>query len=196
MFPQALDRALNLLDLIVQILCAVALTVIVIAVSWQVMSRYVTSASSPWTSDLAALAFVWLSMFAIALGVRRGRHMVLDVWEYLHYRRWLNNAIWVVSIGAVIVVLGLLAYFGFSGLSASFSRKLPGLGISNGWMSLAVPVGCSLALIFAVESLAKLLLAKEGENPLPRGVLYQEDIEDAEDRMVAEEERRMVGGAI
>lgn len=196
MFPKALDRVLNTLDVITQILCAIALGVVVVAVSWQVLSRYVTSTSSPWTSELAALAFVWLSMFAIALGVRRGRHMVLDIWEYLKYRRWLNNAIWVFSIGVVIVVLGLLAYYGFNGLSASFSRKMPALGISNGWMSLAVPVGCTLALVFAIESLWKLLLAKEGENPLPYGVLYQAEIEEAEDRMVAEEERRMVGGAL
>lgn len=192
MFPKALDRALTMLDRVVQFLCVFALGVVVVAVSWQVLSRYVTSASSPWTSELAAFAFVWLSMFAIALGVRRGRHMVLDIWEYFSYRRWLNNAIWVFSIGAVMLVLALLAYYGFAGLSASFARKMPALGISNGWMNLAVPVGCTLSLLFAAESLWKLLLAKQGEEPLPKGVLYSDEVEQDEELMVAAEERRIM----
>ncbi|MGB3954745.1 MAG: TRAP transporter small permease [Brooklawnia sp.] len=196
MFPATLDKALDALDRVVQYLCVAALGVTVVAVFWQVLSRYVTSQSSPWTSDLAAFSFVWLSMFAIALGVRRGRHMVLDIWEYFRYRRWLNNTIWIISIGVVMAVLFLLAFFGIQGLGPAFSRRMPGLGISNGWMSLAVPVGAILSLIFAAEALWKLLLAREGEDPLPQKVLFQDEVEEIEERIVAEEKKRMVEGEI
>lgn len=195
-FPATLDRVLDVVDKVVQYLCVLALSLTVMSVFWQVLSRYVTSQSSPWTSDLAALSFVWLSMLAIALGVRRGRHMVLDIWEYFRYRRWLSNTVHIVSIGVVIAVLCLLAFFAIQGLGPAFSRRMPGLGISNGWMSLAVPVGALISLVFAVESLWKLLNAGEGENPLPQRVLFQEEVEEIEEKVVAEERKRMVEGEI
>lgn len=172
MFPPILDKVLGLVDKALQAACVALLSVIAFAVTFQVAARYVVSTSTPWTVELAAICFVWLSMFAIALGVRRGRHMVLDVFEYAPYRRWLVVTVDLVSGLAVIAILFALMYFGFAGLKASFSRTLPGLKISNGWMNLGVPVGCAIALVFAVEALWRRLLAKDDKNPLPQDLIF------------------------
>lgn len=177
MFPETLERVLDVLDQIVQIACVVLLSAVAFAVTFQVIARYLVSVSTPWTGDLAAIAFVWLSMLAIALGVRRGRHMVLDIFEYLPARRWLSLTVALVSGLAVIAVLAVLVYFGSAGLEAAFSRRMPGLRIPNGWMSLGVPVGCSIALIFAIESLWRTVTARPGEDRLPTGVLFSADDE-------------------
>ncbi|UCR88750.1 TRAP transporter small permease [Mycetocola spongiae] len=152
---------------------AVLLLLIAFAVCWQVFARYVSSASSAWTSELASMAFVWLAMFAIALGVRRGRHMKLDIWEYLPYRRWLIRTIDTIAALGVAVVLVLLIWFGFEMLGPAFRRLQPGLGISFGWVSLAVPVGCLVSLIFAIEAWWKVFHAPRDTDVLAAPILFQ-----------------------
>lgn len=170
-----IGRGLHWLDLILQVLGVLLLGIVALSVALQVFSRYITQSSIPWTAELATYSFVWLAMIAIALGVRRGRHMVLDIWEYLPYRRWLAVTIETVAAAVVVLVLVLLIWFGSQGLSAAFNRSLPGLGISYGWVSLAVPVGSALALVFAVEAWWKRIRAKQHEEPLPDGVLFQSE---------------------
>lgn len=136
-------------------------------------ARYITSASTPWTVELASYSFVWLSMFAIALGIRRGRHMVLDIWEYIPSRRWLTVLIDTIAALTVALVLVLLIWFGMETLAPAFRRTMPGLGLPYGLVSLAIPVGSVFALIFAVEAWWRTLHAKPGEDPLEFGVLYQ-----------------------
>ncbi|WP_409048169.1 TRAP transporter small permease [Microbacterium sp. HA-8] len=173
MAARLLDRALSRVDQALQVAAMVMLAIIVIAVAWQVLARYVVETSSGWTTEAATYSFVWLAMIAIALGVRRGRHMVLDIWEYLPYRRWLHILVVSVSSLAVIAVLAVLIWFGVSMLPASFSRSLPGLGVSYGWVALAVPVGCFFSLLFALEAWWRLLAAPRGAEALPQALLGQ-----------------------
>lgn len=173
MAARLLERALRGIDNALQVAAIAMLTITVVAVTWQVLARYVVETSSGWTIEAATYSFVWLAMIAIALGVRRGRHMVLDIWEYLPYRRWLHILIITVSSGVVVLVLAVLIWFGISMLPASFSRSLPGLGISYGWVALAVPVGCAFSLLFALEAWWRLITAPRGAEALPQTLLGQ-----------------------
>lgn len=169
------DKVLATLDRILQIAGVLLLLTVVFAVTWQVIARYVTSSPSAWTSELASYAFVWLAMIAIALGVRRGRHMVLDIWEYVPYRRWLVRS---VDTAAALIVIGSLAalvWFGLESLGPAWRRTMPGLGLPMGWVSLAVPVGCAFSLLFAIEAWWKTFHAERGEDPLQAKVLFQPD---------------------
>jgi TRAP-type C4-dicarboxylate transport system permease small subunit len=168
-----IDRILSGLDRVLQVICVVLLGVVVFAVSWQVFSRYITASSASWTVELASYAFVWLAMIAIALGVRRGRHMVLDIWEYVPYRRWLMRVLETVTAVIVVAVLAALVWFGFEALPPSFRRNSPGLGVPFGWVALAVPVGAAFSLIFAIEAWWKLFHAPQGVDPLTAPMLYQ-----------------------
>ena len=151
----------------------VLLGLVLFAVTWQVLARYVISVSTPWTVELASYSFVWLSMIAIALGVRRGRHMVLDIWEYVPYRRWLVITLDTIAAAVVIAVLGLLVWFGIESLAPAFRRTMPGLGLPYAYVTLAVPVGAGLALIFAIEAWWTGLHRKRGEEQADPGVLFQ-----------------------
>lgn len=136
---------------VVEALALTLMTVIVVAITWQVIARYVTAASTAWAPELASLAFVWLSLLSIALGIRRGSHIVVDVWSGVR-TRWLQRLIDTLAAIAVVGVLLVLLYFGYQSLPTSFARSLPGLGIAAGWINLAVPVGSALSLVFAVEA--------------------------------------------
>lgn len=171
---KVLDRALGALDKVVQALCVLCLTVVTFAVSWQVIARYVTKSSSSWTSELATLAFVWLTMLAIAIGVRHGRHMVLDIWEYLPRKRWVRNAVSITSGLLILGTLLTLLYFGWMGVPSAMARNMPGLGLPFGLNSLAVPFGCALAAVFSLEATVRLLVNRDPDaDPLPSKIIFQ-----------------------
>lgn len=144
-------RVLDAAEKVASGVCVLALAVIVVAVSWQVVARYVTEASTAWAPELASLAFVWCALFAIPVGVRHSRHMLIDVW-YGVRRRSVGMVVTTVAMVVVVVVCLVLAYFGYSVLSVAMQRTLPGLGVSAGWVNLAVPFGFVLSAVFAVEA--------------------------------------------
>lgn len=174
--PAPLERMLTLLDRIVQWACVIALATITVAVTWQVVTRYVTRDSATWTVEVASLAFVWLSMLAIALGVRQGRHMVLDIWDYLPQRRWLRITVTTVASALVLGTLVALTVFGMEALPSAMRRNMPGIDLPFGLISLAVPVGSAIAAIFAVEAWWRLVREPDPDaDPLPSAVLFQSE---------------------
>lgn len=174
--PRFVERALSALDSIVQWLCVVCLGAILVSVTWQVVSRYVTRDSASWTTEVASLAFVWLAMLAIALGVRQGRHMVLDIWEYLPQHRWLRVTVTTVASALVLFTLAVLVFYGFEALPSALRRNMPGVNLPFGLISLAVPVGCAISALFAVEAWWKLVRNPDPDvDPLPSRVLFQSE---------------------
>jgi len=174
--PRLIDQIMSTLDKIVQWFCVLCLVVITVAVTWQVIARYVTRDSSSWTTEVSSLAFVWLSMFAIALGVRQGRHMVLDIWEYAPAHRWLRVTITTIASALVLFTLAVLVWFGIEALPSALQRNMPGIDLPFGIISLAVPVGCAISALFAVEAWWKLVRNTDPEvDPLPSTVLFQSE---------------------
>lgn len=53
--------------------------VVVVAVSIQVIARYIFAASTPWSEEISIQAFVWTVMFGTAMGVRDHSHLVADL---------------------------------------------------------------------------------------------------------------------
>lgn len=163
--PKIVETVLNVLDRVLQIAVVILMALVLVAVSWQVFSRYVAQSSSTWTAELAQYSFVWLAMLAIALGVRRGRHMLLDIWEYLPYRRWLIRLIDTIAALVVVAVLALLVLYGFESLGPAWRRTVPTLGIPYAWVILAVPVGAGMSLLFGIEAWWKTFHARRPDGP-------------------------------
>lgn len=158
----------DVLDRVIQWVCVALALTIVVAVMWQVIARYVITGSTPWAAELATYAFVWLTMLSIPLGVRRSRHMTLDMWEYFRTRPWMNRALDALATLVVIAVLAVLTWFSVRTLGVSANRLTPGLGISFAFVNAAVPVGCAIAIVFAIEAYVKGLLAVRRGAEKPR----------------------------
>jgi TRAP-type transport system small permease protein len=68
-----------------EVLCAVATAVVVVAVIYQVISRYfgfqfrIVFGGAPWSEEGAIFAFIWAVVLGNALGVRDQSHLVADI---------------------------------------------------------------------------------------------------------------------
>lgn len=94
--------------------------------------------------------------------------MTLDMWEYFRTPTWVNRALDVFTTFVVIAVLAVLSWFSVRTLGASASRLTPGLGISFAFVNAAVPTGCTIAIVFAVEAYVKGLIAVRRGEEKPR----------------------------
>ncbi len=165
-------RVVNwVLDTLYKVMMATAvlgLVLVVSVVSWQVFSRYVTSSSASWAPEVAQLAFVWTALFAIAIGVRQRRHMVMDAFTSVK-SRGVDIVLNTFAAAAIVAVSAILTWYGFDSLSVSFRRVFPALGIATGWMHLAVPVSFGACVIFAIEGWVRTVFGRsKNEGPVER----------------------------
>lgn len=143
-------------DRVVAILCIVGFSSMAVVIAIQVVARYAFNSPTIWSEELAISLFVWSTMLAIPLGLRRGEHLTLDVLgKYLPAKttRWVA-LITALTTGAVMLFLGYLTL----SLLGPADRQLlagiaGGLGIQAkvSWVYLAVPVGGVLSAVFATE---------------------------------------------
>jgi TRAP-type transport system small permease protein len=67
------------LDVAEEVLACAALVLVVLAVAWGVLTRYVTAQPAPWTGEVAGMAFAWLVFLGSAAAFKRGMHASVDL---------------------------------------------------------------------------------------------------------------------
>ena len=68
-----------LLDQFEEIVACVAVAVVVLSVSWGVITRYITAQPAAWASEIATLGFAWVVFFGAAACVKYRLHPAIDV---------------------------------------------------------------------------------------------------------------------
>ena len=157
---QRLDRALALL-------LAVLLGFMVLAVTWQVVSRYVLGDPSGWTEELARFLLVWVGTLGGALAYQRRLHLGIDLLpDYLRRRgEKYNNPMTGTVIGTVIAVIvdGSVLVFALAvlvvgggalvALTLELEQYSPALGLPMALVYIALPVS---GLVMSLSALAAL----------------------------------------
>ena len=88
------------------------MALLVLAVTWQVVSRYLFASPSSWTEEVARFLLIWIGTLGAAYAFRTNMHIGLDLLpkkltgmaaQYLH---WFTLAVIIVFAVAVLVVGG------------------------------------------------------------------------------------------
>jgi TRAP-type C4-dicarboxylate transport system permease small subunit len=133
-------------------LAATGLVLMTVIIGWQVIGRYILSASPSWTEQAAQVLMIWFAFLAAAAGVREGFHIRIVALEEAaspRVRRVMQivGALVVAGCGLAMLVLGgeLVA--------RTWSHTIPSLGISRGLAYLGLPISGGLILVFALEKM-------------------------------------------
>jgi TRAP-type C4-dicarboxylate transport system permease small subunit len=129
-----------------------ATTVMLLAIFYQVVMRYLFLRAPPWSEELAVLMFSWATLGGLALGVREGFHVALTLLP----ERLPPPARRVLEAAIHLLVAGLGAYLAWSGLrfleitsgSTSAAMEYP-IEILNAM----APIAGALICLFALERL-------------------------------------------
>lgn len=157
-----------------KLMCIVLFSVLVVVVVWQVFTRQVLGAPSPWTTVTAQYMFVWLSLFAATLVFGERGHIAVDV--LAQRAPGISRRVLMILVQAcTLAFAGLgMVWGGLRGMSMSWDQVIPGFPFTVGHMYLALPV---TGLMIAFLALEDLLLAARGDDLEP---LEETDDEAAE----------------
>jgi TRAP-type C4-dicarboxylate transport system permease small subunit len=138
------DRAVSFVAGLLKISLVAAVAVMLAAIAIQVVMRYVFGRTPSWSEELAVLMFAWATMGGLALGVREGFHVRLDLLLNLlpgRGRTWAERA-----IDALTAAFG--AYLAWSGLRF--------LDLTGGSVSAAI--GYPIEILHALAPTAGALI--------------------------------------
>ncbi|MFG6147825.1 TRAP transporter small permease [Halobacillus sp. B23F22_1] len=162
-----------------EFLLVVLSTVMVSVIFFQVVMR-VSGNSLSWSEELGRYCFIWLVYVGISYGVKKQRHIKVDVMLLLLK----GKGKLLLAIVANIIFLAFSIFVVFYGYTISsqlfgFGQASPALHIPMGVVYLATPLGFALTSIRLIQNLVaqfKMLIGKK-----------ELDVADERDRMLNQE---------
>ena len=70
---------LRFFDQFEELVAVFALAVVVLSVSWGVITRYITAQPAAWASEIATLGFAWVVFFGAAACIKYKLHPAIDL---------------------------------------------------------------------------------------------------------------------
>lgn len=144
------------LNRFLEFVCSLLLALMLVIVLWQVFTRTVLNNPSTNTEEIVRFFLVWVSMLAGAYSVGRNAHVVVTfVQDKLprKYRYWIALA---VHVFFMLFSLSVLIYGGYRGVTISMHQTSPSMGISMGYVFLAVPVSGVFFFLYSLINLIDL----------------------------------------
>ena len=122
-----------------------ALAVMAVIVLANVLTRYLTNYSIPWSEELARYLMIWLTFLGIGPVLRLGGHVAIDTLQD-SLRASMARAVRLLIVAAVAVFCAVVAYFGSAYVGRTWMQATAVMEIPFALVAAAVPTGMILAL--------------------------------------------------
>ena len=149
------------IDRILEKFLVLIMSILVIDVLWQVISRYVLSSPSSFTDELAGFLLIWVGLFGAAYVAGKKEHLAIDLMLQKsgpERRRFLEIFI---SICIIIFSLTVLVVGGTWLVYTRFALevKSAALEIPLGYVYIVLPISGILIIFFTIDNLFHFLKA-------------------------------------
>lgn len=133
------------------VLGSLLLSVFVVTVLLQVVSRNVLRMSMDWTSEVAVFSFVWSVFLGAAIAVSTRRHYVVDLVPARYAK--VNKGL--IILAELLVMIAILALIGGGTKFAllGWRRLTTALEIPRFWLFVSLPISASFMFLFNLENL-------------------------------------------
>ncbi len=140
----------------------VGLVLLIAAVLYQVIGRYVFNDTPTWAESGAVLLVLYVTMLGMAVGVRDAGHIGLESMLVLapeHVRHKME-----LLIHALVMLFGLVMAWQCATLAISVAGyKIPTLGLSEAFKYAPPAIAGALVAMFSIEHIIALLRGTEVE---------------------------------
>ncbi len=138
--------------IIEEIICGILMVIVLAAVTIQIGNRLTVKASLPWTEELARYCFVWMAFVGVSLGVKRSKHMNVDLINKFISPK-VQNIIGIICDLLFAAMCFYIVFYGYKFVAKlhGFGQKSGGMGIEMWLVYAAAPVGMLMTLCRIVE---------------------------------------------
>ncbi|MCX5591866.1 TRAP transporter small permease [Alcaligenes endophyticus] len=152
-----IDRAVLITSTLV---ATVSLLVLFVALSLEVIVRYITNSSLGWTTELPNIFFPWLVMGGIVLAAQKGQH--ISVTALLGFLSpGVTRCLFIVLQLILLVVFAYLTVVGEKVIAITGSEVYPMTKVSAKWAYYSLVMGFGGIACTAVTTILRLLTAKD-----------------------------------
>lgn len=154
-----LDAAEALVIKAIKFALILATLVLVVVVSYQVISR-ISEVLPQWraTEELARGMFVWLVALGASLGVRNGSHFTLDLFG--ESGAGIKKRLAYLRVAVIVTIAAIFAFHGWEFLQSGFRRRSLITGLSSAWWYSSFFVAGCLMLLFSLREIAGIVLGR------------------------------------
>lgn len=136
----------------------------VINVLWQVFTRWVLNAPSPYTEELARYLLIWLSLIGAAYAAGKKMHLAIDLLPRMlegRRRHALEIAIDASILLFALFVLVIGGYRLFS-MTLMMGQTSAALGVQLGYVYAVLPISGLIIVFYAALSIHERFVAMRG----------------------------------
>lgn len=149
------SQLVSIIDLALQRLLIVLMALLLIDVSWQVLTRFILENPSSFTEELARFLLIWIGLLGSAHAYKHKMHLGVDIFVKSIPS---NLALQVQRLVQVITIIFALAVLGFGGiklmtLAFYLDQTSAAMQLNMGWVYIALPLSGGLLALFACEQL-------------------------------------------
>ena len=161
----AFSKFMDVVEKIIKILLFIVVAVMVVVMVYQVILRYIFSASNSWSEELCRYLFIYSVMLGAAIAVRRNSHLQIDVITGMLSPK-MKNIITIIATIAGIVFLAFLFVYSIGLCQTGVKTASAGIpGVNMAMTYAAMPIGIVLMILCSLEVIAKNLIElKNGSN--------------------------------
>ncbi|KAF5048570.1 Sialic acid TRAP transporter small permease protein SiaQ [anaerobic digester metagenome] len=126
----------------------VAMSVMLVIIFAQVVTRYLFNYTPEWSEELARFLFVWVVFLGSALIMGESGHLAVQFLPDKFKGTVFGTVLDVVINVCGYVFIGLLLTQGWKMTSIMTFQRAPGLDIPMSWVYVIIPVSCVLMLLY------------------------------------------------
>ena len=129
------------------------MALMVVDVTWQVITRFIMSQPSSYTEELARFLLVWISLLGAAYAYRTRAHLGLDILVTqfnVSVQKWIALFIEVVCLFFAVVIL-LYGGLKLVMLTLELNQTSAALQVKMGYVYCALPISGVLIALFSLE---------------------------------------------
>lgn len=151
------DKIRNFLNRFIYLISSILIVLMVIDVSWQVISRYFLNNPASFTDECARFLMIWLALLGGALLFGKNGHiaitMVID--KFSPKYKFCIQLIIYVSIA--LFALFALTYGGYNLIIRTLRQPSPAMGIPMGYVYSILPLSGVLIIIYSYLNIQSLI---------------------------------------
>lgn len=150
-----MKELMNKLEIVLAKVCAALMALMVVDVTWQVVSRFILDNPSSFSEELARFLLVWIGFLGAAYAYRKHAHLGLDILtsrltgtKKIVAERFADGVCF--AFAAVIMVFaGAKIMF----LTLELNQVSAALQVKIGYVYSVIPISGLLICVFAIERL-------------------------------------------